>query len=95
MYVTTKNSTQQQSLVSQMCVICLHLTQRFLTRRFFAGLFTGIILTIIIYHRKEPIDKPKFRHDQSKFEYEKNQLSSDEIDLSKTPTWNHSWDRFD
>jgi hypothetical protein len=95
MYATSKNSIQQQSLISQICIICLHLTQRFMTIRFFAGLCTGIILTIIIYHGKEPIDKPKFRPDQSKFEYEKNQLLSEEIDLSKTPTWNNSWDRYD
>jgi hypothetical protein len=94
MYSTSKNSIQQQSLFSQMCIICLHLTQRFLTIRFFAGLFTGIIFTLIIYHGKEPNDKPKFRADQSKFEYEKNQVSSDDIDLSKTSAWNNSWDRY-
>ncbi len=93
MYSTSKNSIQQQSLVAQMCIICLHLTQRFLTRRFFAGVFTGIIFMIIIYRGQEPIDRPKFRHDQSKFEYEKNQLPSDDIDLSKTSIWNNSWDR--
>jgi hypothetical protein len=95
MYVTSKNSIQQQALVSQMCVICLHLTQRVLTRRFFAGVFTGIIFTIFIYHNKEPIDKPKFRPDQSKFEYEKNQLLSEQTDLSQTSVWNHTWDGYD
>jgi len=54
--------------------------------------FTGIILTLIICHNKEPIDKPKFRPDQSKFEYEKNQLPTEDIDLSKSSTWNSSWD---
>jgi len=84
MYAPSKNSMQ----FSHMCVICLHLTQRFLTIRFFAGLFTGIIFTFIIYHKNEP----KFRPDQSKFEYEKNQLSFEDIDLSKSSTWNSSWD---
>lgn len=95
MYGTSKNSIQQQSLVSHVCVICLHLAQRFMTIRFFAGVLTGIIFTVIIYHGKEPNAKPKFRHDQSKFEYEKNDLPSEQIDLSKTPTWNHTWDRFE
>jgi hypothetical protein len=95
MYATSKNNSQYRILVSQMCVICLHLTQRFLTIRFFAGVLTGIILTIVFYHGKEPIDKPKFRPDQSKFEYEKNQLPSDNLELSKSPTWNSSWDGYD
>ncbi|CAF2654894.1 unnamed protein product [Rotaria sp. Silwood2] len=92
MHTTPKNSIQQRSLVSQMCVICLHLTQRFLAVRFFLGLFTGIIFTTIIYRLNEPIDKPKFRPDQSKFEYEKNQLSFEDINTSQSSVWNSSWD---
>jgi hypothetical protein len=95
MYTPPRNNIQQRSLVSQMCVICLHLSQRVLTIRFFAGLFTGIILTLILYPRNELSDKPKFRPDQSKFEYEKNQLPSDNLELSKSPTWNSSWDGYD
>ncbi|CAF0764597.1 unnamed protein product [Adineta steineri] len=79
-----------------MCVICAHLTQRILTLRFFAGVLTGIVFTIIFYHQKESIDKPKFRPDQSKFEYEKNQLPSEQIDRSESSSsssiWNSSWD---
>jgi hypothetical protein len=94
MYTPPRNNIQQRSLVSQMCVICLHLSQRVLTIRFFAGLFTGIILTLILYPRNELSDKPKFRPDQSKFEYEKNQLPTEDIDISKSSVWNSSWDRF-
>ena len=83
----------QKSLVSQMCVICLHLTQRFLTLRFLFGLFTGIFFTIIIYHRNEPVDKqPQFRADQSKFEYEKNQGLTDDVSVKSSSGWNSSWD---
>ncbi|UJR15204.1 hypothetical protein I4U23_002163 [Adineta vaga] len=94
MYTTSKNSLQQKSLVSQMCVICLHLTQRFLTVRFFVGLLTGIFCTIIIYRRHEPVNKPHFRPDQSKFEYEKNRLPIDDFDIksSSSSSWNSSWD---
>ncbi|CAF1223179.1 unnamed protein product [Rotaria sp. Silwood1] len=92
MHTTSKNSIQQRPLFLQMCVICLHLTQRFLAVRFFVGLFTGIIFTIIIYHLHEPIDKQKFRPDQSKFEYEKNQLSFEDINTSQSSMWNSSWD---
>ncbi len=95
MYAIPRNRIQQRLFVSQMCAICLHLIQRFFTRRFFAGFFTGMIFTIIFYHNKKVIDKPKFRSDQSKFEYEKNQLSSEDINSGPTSLWNNSWDRFD
>lgn len=95
MYAASRNSIQQQSLISHVRVICLHLTQRFMTLKFFSGVLTGIFFTILIYHGKEPNhNQPKFRPDQSKFEYEKNELSSDEADLSKASAWNHTWDRF-
>ncbi|CAF1040100.1 unnamed protein product [Adineta ricciae] len=94
MYATSKNTMPQRSLASQMCVICLHLTQRFLTLRFLFGLFTGIFFTIIIYHRNESVvDKqPHFRADQSKFEYEKNQLLPDDVSVKTSAGWNSSWD---
>lgn len=95
MYATTKNSLQQKALFSQMCIICLHLTQRFLTIRFFAGLFTGILFTVIFYQGRAPSQTLKFRPDQSKFEYEKNQFASVDVDPSKASIWNNSWDRFD
>jgi len=79
-----------------MCVIWLRLMQRLLTIRFFAGLLVGIIFMLIFYRGSEPISERKFRHDQSKFEYEKNQAFFEEIsDPSKTSLWNSSWDRFD
>jgi hypothetical protein len=48
----------------------------------------------IIYRDNQSIDRPKFRHDQSKFEYEQNQLSPDDADLSKSSAWNKSWDGY-
>lgn len=92
MYVTSKNAIQQPSLAAHMCIICLHLTQRFLTLRFLAGLLMGIVVTLILYHPKPLADRPAFRADQSKFEYEKNQLPSDNDDLGKSSAWNSSWD---
>lgn len=94
MYATTKNSFQKKPLLSQMCIICLHLTQRFLTTRFFAGLFTGILFTVIFYHGKEPKEGLKFRADQSKFEYQGNQYASVDANLNEASIWNHTWDRF-
>jgi len=93
MYATPKNILHKKPLILHICVICLHLTQRILTMRFFAGVLLGSFFTIIVYHHQQPMDnKPKFRRDQSKFEYEKNQLPSDDIDTSKSSTWNSSWD---
>ncbi|CAF1526033.1 unnamed protein product, partial [Rotaria sordida] len=40
----------------------------------------------------KPIDKPKFRPDQSKFEYEKNQFLFEDINTSQSSIWNSSWD---
>ena len=95
MYATSKNSFQKKAFLSQMCIICLHLTQRFLTTRFFAGLFTGILFTVIFYQGKEPKEGLKFRPDQSKFEYQDNQYASADVHLSEASIWNHTWDRFD
>ena len=88
-----RNNIQQQPFILQMCIICLHLAQRALTIKFFVGVFTGIVFMFVIYREHEPIDRPKFRHDQSKFEYEKNQLS-DDVDLSKNSAWNKTWDGY-
>lgn len=92
MHPSSKNSIQQRTSASQLCIICLHLAQRFLSVRFFIGLFTGIIFTTIIHHLKEPLEQPKFRPDQSKFEYEKNQLPIEDINNSESSIWNNSWD---
>ncbi|CAF1519078.1 unnamed protein product, partial [Rotaria sordida] len=43
----------------------------------------------------KPIDKPKFRPDQSKFEYEKNQFLFEDINTSQSSIWNSSWDGYD
>lgn len=92
MYPTSKTSIQQPSLIAQMCVICLHLTQRFLTIRFFVGIVTGIVFMVIFFHGNDSTtNETKFRPDQSKFEYEKNQISSKEQISS---LWNSSWDSF-
>ena len=92
MYATSKNAIQQPTLAAHMCIICLHLTQRFLTLRFLTGLLTGIVFTLILYHPKPAADKPAFRADQSKFEYEKNQSPSDDGDPRRSSAWNSSWD---
>ncbi|CAF3789944.1 unnamed protein product [Rotaria socialis] len=94
MHTTSRTSIQQRSLISQMFLICLHLIQRLLVAKFFVGLFMGIISTVIVYNLKEPIEKPRFRPDQSKFEYEKNQQTFDDSNPSKPSIWNSSWDGF-
>ena len=50
---------------------------------------------MIIYQGRETKDQPKFRPDQSKFEYEKNQLSVDDVDINQTSAWKSSWDKYD
>lgn len=87
-----KSNIQEESFVLNMCLICLHLTQRVLAARFFVGFISGILFTVIIYHIKEPITQTKFRHDQSKFEYEKNQQLTDSTNVIKSSVWNNSWD---
>ncbi|CAF2050921.1 unnamed protein product [Rotaria magnacalcarata] len=94
MHTVSRNSIQQRSLISQMFLICLHLMQRLLVAKFFVGFFMGIIFTVIVYNLKEPIEKPRFRPDQSKFEYEKNQQTFDDSNPSKPSIWNSSWDGF-
>ncbi|CAM2720852.1 unnamed protein product [Rotaria socialis] len=94
MHTASRTSIQQRSLISQMFLICLHLIQRLLVAKFFVGLFMGIISTVIVYNLKEPIEKPRFRPDQSKFEYEKNQQTFDDSNPSKPSIWNSSWDGF-
>ncbi|CAF1031210.1 unnamed protein product [Didymodactylos carnosus] len=84
-------------------IICLHLTQRFLTIKFLFGFATGIILTLIFNSRgiNDLSDTKSFRPDQSKFEYEKNKNQKPNDDYlnsvndnkqSLTGKWKYNWD---
>lgn len=94
MYAAPRNRLQYKALLRQMCIICLHLAKRYLTIRFFAAMFTGVLLTVIFYQRKERIPELKFRLDQSKFEYDKNPYASAKIDMGEASIWNSSWDGY-
>ncbi|CAM2720854.1 unnamed protein product [Rotaria socialis] len=77
-----------------LCFVQLAELKNISVAKFFVGLFMGIISTVIVYNLKEPIEKPRFRPDQSKFEYEKNQQTFDDSNPSKPSIWNSSWDGF-
>jgi hypothetical protein len=90
MHFLSKGTNQRQSKLKTMFFVSLHLLKRMVTGRFCLGLFVGIAMTICISYPRSASPMVSFRADQSKFEYEKNQLNS--LNIS-SPMWNGSWDK--
>ena len=92
MSTATKKTSHQRSIFDTMIVIGSHVLRRHVTWRFVLGFLVGIVVTKLISHRTSSNDQSMFRADQSKFEYEKNLETSDNLQHESSSLWNGTWD---